>query len=68
MAAEEMKTRIEEDVEISDLIDNVTIGTIHAFCLDLVQNKGYMIGLSDSLVLFESLDDRKKILEDIIHT
>ena len=66
MAAEEMKTRIEEDVEISDLIDNVTIGTIHAFCLDLVQNKGYMIGLSDSLVLFESLDDRKKILEDAI--
>ena len=66
MAAEEMKSRIEEDVEISDLIDNVTIGTIHAFCLDLVQNKGYMIGLSDSLVLFESLDDRKKILEDAI--
>lgn len=66
MAAEEMKTRIEEDVEISDLVDNVTIGTIHAFCLELVQNKGYMIGLSDSLVLFESLDDRKKILEDAI--
>lgn len=66
MAAEEMRSRIEEDVEISDLIDNVTIGTIHAFCLDLVQNKGYMIGLSDSLVLFESLDDRKKILEDAI--
>ena len=66
MAAEEMKSRIEEDAEISDLIDNVTIGTIHAFCLDLVQNKGYMIGLSDSLVLFESLDDRKKILEDAI--
>lgn len=64
MAAEEMKSRIEEDAEISDLIDNVTIGTIHAFCLDIVQNKGYMIGLSDSLVLFESLDDRKKILED----
>ena len=66
MAAEEMKSRIEEDAEISDLIDNVTIGTIHAFCLDLLQNKGYMIGLSDSLVLFESLDDRKKILEDAI--
>lgn len=64
MAAEEMKSRIEEDAEISDLINNVTIGTIHAFCLDIVQNKGYMIGLSDSLVLFESLDDRKKILED----
>ena len=63
MAAEEMKSRIEEDAEISDLIDNVTIGTIHAFCLDLVQNKGYMIGLSDSLVLFESLDDRKKAVD-----
>ena len=66
MAAEEMKSRIEEDIEISDLVENVTIGTIHSFCLDLVQNKGYMIGLSNSLVLYENLDDRKKILEDAI--
>lgn len=67
MAADEMKSRLQEDPEVADYIENVTVGTIHSFCLDLVQNRGYLIGLSDSLVLFESLDDRKKVLEDALN-
>ena len=65
-AAEEMRTRIQEDSDLEDLCDNVSIGTIHSFCLDMVQSRGYLIGLPDNLVLFESLDDRKHILEDAI--
>ena len=34
MAAEEMRTRIEESPDIDERIDNVTVGTIHSFCLD----------------------------------
>lgn len=66
MAAEEMRSRIEEDQDIGESISNVTVGTIHSFCLDMVQTRGYLIGLPNSLVLFENLDDRKKVLSDAI--
>lgn len=66
MAAEEMRDRIQEDHDLENLIDNVTVGTIHSFCLDLVQTRGYLIGLPNNLTLFENLDDRKKVLVDAI--
>ena len=44
-AAEEMRTRIQEDSDLEDLCDNVSIGTIHSFCLDMVQSRGYLIGI-----------------------
>ena len=66
MAAEEMRARIQEDRDVVDLIDRVTIGTIHSFCLELVQTRGYLIGLPNNLTLFENLDDRKKVLADAI--
>ena len=62
MAAEQMRSRIQEDEDIEGLTDNVTIGTIHSFCLDVVQSRGYLIGLPENLALFENLDDRKRIL------
>lgn len=64
MAAEQMRSRIQEDQDIEDLSDNVTIGTIHSFCLDVVQSRGYLIGLPENLVLFENIDDRKRILAE----
>lgn len=64
MAAEEMRTRIQEDRTVEDSVDRVTIGTIHSFCLELVQTRGYLIGLPNNLTLFENLDDRKKVLAD----
>lgn len=66
MAAEEMRSRIQEDQNLDELIDNVTVGTIHSFCLDLVQTRGYLIGLPNNLTLFENIDDRKKVLADAI--
>ena len=65
MAAEEMKNRINDGLPDSELIDNVTVGTIHSFCLDIVQNRGYLIGLPENLTIFENPEDRKTILKEI---
>ena len=64
LAAEEMSDRIQEDPNLEEKMDNVWVGTIHSFCLDMLQTRGYLIGLSDNLVLFESLEDRKKLLSE----
>jgi len=67
LAAEEMKNRLQEDATIEDYIDNVTVGTIHSFCLEIVQTRGYLIGLGIDLVLFEDTTDRQAVLRDIFH-
>lgn len=64
MAADEMKTRLNEDRSFEENVDRVSIGTIHSFCLDLVQTRGNLIGLNPDIVLFENEDDRKTILKD----
>lgn len=64
MAADEMKTRLSEDSAFEDNVDRVSVGTIHSFCLDLVQSRGNLIGLDSDIVLFENEDDRKTILKD----
>lgn len=64
MAADEMKTRLSEDSSFEENVDRVTVGTIHSFCLDLVQSRGNLIGLSTDIVLFENEDDRKTVLKD----
>lgn len=65
MAADEMKERLEEDPEISDYLDNITVGTIHSFSLDLVQSRRNLLGFNDELVIFENNDDRKRILNEV---
>lgn len=65
LAAEEMRQRLEEDKEIEELIDNVNVGTIHSFALDLVQRRGNLVGLGEGLTLFENTDDRLKMLKDV---
>lgn len=68
LAAEEMKNRLQEDQSIEDYVDNVFVGTIHSFCLDLVQTRGNLIGLESDLVLFENEQDRKTVLSDVLHS
>ncbi len=68
LAADEMKNRLKEDNLISDLAENVTVGTIHSFCLDLVQNRGNLIGLGKELMIFESNSDQLSILRDVFST
>jgi DNA helicase-2/ATP-dependent DNA helicase PcrA len=65
MAADEMRNRIEEDDEIANANENVLVSTIHAFCLELVQNRGNLIGLNSDIVLFEKEEDRLTVLRDI---
>ncbi len=65
LAAEEMRQRLEEDKEIEELIDNVNVGTIHSFALDLVQRRGNLVGLGEGLTLFENTADRLKMLKDV---
>lgn len=65
MAADEMKERILEDDEIADAAENVVVGTIHSFALDLVQQRGTLIGLPENLTLFENESDRKHMLREI---
>lgn len=65
LAADEMKDRLSEDRAIEEQLDRVTAGTIHSFCLDLVQSRGNLIGLNSDMVLFESEDDRKTVLKDV---
>ena len=64
MAADEMKARLIEDNSFEENIDRVSVGTIHSFCLDMVQSRGNLIGLSSDMVLFENENDRKTILKD----
>ena len=65
LAADEMKDRLSEDRAFEEQLDRVTAGTIHSFCLDLVQSRGNLIGLNSDMVLFESEDDRKTVLKDV---
>lgn len=65
LAADEMKDRLSEDRAFEEQLDRVTAGTIHSFCLDLVQSRGNLIGLNPGMVLFESEDDRKTVLKDV---
>lgn len=65
LAADEMKDRLSEDRAFEEQLDRVTAGTIHSFCLDLVQSRGNLIGLNTDMVLFESEDDRKNVLKDV---
>lgn len=65
LAAEEMKQRLEEDKDVEELMDNVTVGTIHSFALDLVQRRGNLVGLDEGLTIFENTADRVKLLRDV---
>lgn len=63
-AAEEIKERIEKKID-EDLQEKVYIGTIHSFCLDVVLNRGNLIGLPSGLVIFEAEADKISILKKV---
>lgn len=66
LAADEMRSRLETDKEVGEAIERVTIGTIHSFCLDIIQSRGYLIGLRPDISLFENDNDRTAILRSVI--
>lgn len=63
-AAEEIKERIESKIT-EDLQEQVYVGTIHSFCLDVVTNRGNLIGLPSGMVIFESEADKISILKKV---
>lgn len=66
MAAEEMRSRLETDPDVGEGIERVTIGTIHSFCLEIIQSRGYLLGLRPDISLFENEIDRIAILRSVI--
>ncbi|MBC5836421.1 ATP-dependent helicase [Flavobacterium muglaense] len=61
-AAEEMKSRLED---VTDIQDRAFIGTIHSFCLEIINKQGYAIGLKEVPHFFDKEEDRKSILIDV---
>lgn len=65
-AAEEISERIQQNID-EELHDNVLVGTIHSFCLDVVMNRGNLIGLPNGLVIFESEADKLEIIKKVVN-
>jgi DNA helicase-2/ATP-dependent DNA helicase PcrA len=65
MAAEEMRSRLEKDPDVGEDVERVMISTIHSFCLDVIQSRGYLIGLNPDISLFENENDRLAILRSV---
>ena len=49
-AADEMRNRLSV---IPNISERVFIGTIHSFCLNILREKGYIIGLTELPHIFE---------------
>lgn len=65
-AAEEIFERVEKNID-EEFLDNVHVGTIHSFCLDVVMNRGKLIGLPSGLVVFESDADKLEIIKRVAY-
>jgi DNA helicase-2/ATP-dependent DNA helicase PcrA len=58
-AANEMKERLSE---FPDINSRAYIGTVHSFCMEVLDNRGKSLGLNGLPHIFESFQDRKQIL------
>lgn len=65
LAADEIRSRLQEDVSIGELVENVTVGTIHSFCLELLQTRGNLIGIKENMVIFDNMADQQAVLRDV---
>ena len=63
-AADEMKVRLTES--INDVRSRAFIGTIHGFCLDMIRNRGHLIGYPIMPHIFEREADRKELINQAI--
>lgn len=65
-AADELKQRLEKNIDSEILEKQIYVGTIHNFCSDIVSTRGNLIGLPNNIYIFESYDDRLKIFNQAI--
>ena len=59
-AAEEMKERLQD---LGGERDRAFIGTLHGFCLELLSERGALVGVEGTPNIFEQFKDRKEVLE-----
>ena len=64
-AANEMIERLGEVPEIDA---RAFVGTFHSFCMEVVENRGRSVGIYQAPHIFESFDDRKRVLLDALLT
>lgn len=67
MAADEMKNRIEDESDNFNFSSNVTVGTLHSFCMEMLQKRYDLLGFASEPIIFENDNDRKKVLYEIIN-
>jgi len=61
-AAEEMKSRLSS---IPNVNERVFIGTIHSFCLNILREKGHIIGFAEMPHIFEKETDRIEVVAEV---
>lgn len=58
-AADEMKERLQD---LRSERDRAFIGTLHGFCLEVLTERGKLVGVEDSPNIFEQAKDRRDVL------
>ena len=58
-AAAELSERLKD---LGDLRQRAFIGTLHGFCLEMLSERGKLVGVTSSPQIFEQLQDRKQIM------
>lgn len=58
-AADEMKDRL---LDLGDERERAFIGTLHSFCLDMLTERGKLVGVDGTPNIFEQFKDRKDVL------
>lgn len=62
-AAEEMRERL---VDLGEARQRAFIGTLHSFCLEMLAERGKLVGVEGMPNIFEQFKDRKEILLNAI--
>jgi len=63
-AAEEMKERLQD---LDEERDRAFIGTMHGFCLELLAERGKLVGVEGMPNIFEHFKDRQEVLEKAVY-
>ncbi|ABQ26035.1 ATP-dependent helicase [Geotalea uraniireducens] len=62
-AANEMKERLSD---LGDVRQRAFVGTLHSFCLDMLTERGKLVGVTSLPHIFEQFSDRKEILHKAV--
>lgn len=62
-AADEMKERL---ADLGDSRDRAFIGTLHGFCLEVLTERGKLVGVEGAPHIFEQAKDRREVLEKAV--